>query len=538
MTSIHKIPVISEEQRTPLIADLIGIIQLQQEQIQLQQEQIQQLKDEIARLKGHKPKPDIKPSQLEKPVRNDKEKYGKSEQGKRPGSEKRQKTEELIIHETKIIQPEIIPEGSRLKGYEDYAVQELVIKPHNIRYRLARWETPGGGSVVGKLPEDMACGHFGPILISYVLQQYYHAHVTQPLIIEELTESGIDISEGQINRILTEKREDFHTEKKEVLLAGLGVSSYISVDDTGARHKGKNGYCTHIGNELFAWYESTESKSRINFLRLLNCGNIRYIINTDAIGYMTREGLSKSHLSGLSDITDTASESEAEWKKCLSGLGIISERNVRIVTEGALYANVIENGVNPGLGIISDDAGQFDISVHALCRVHTDRIINKSVGFTDDNRKAPEGKRSDIWDYYALLKEYRKSPDEQKKAELRSRSDEIFTGNTCFASLNQTLKRISRNKSGLLPVPERPDIPLHNNLSENDIREYVRKRKISGSTRSDSGRRCRDTFASLKKTCRKQGISFREFLKDRVMGKMEIPFLPDLIRLRARQPTS
>jgi hypothetical protein len=28
---------------------------------------------------------------------------------------------------------------------------------------------------------------------------------------------------------------------------------------------------------------------------------------------------------------------------------------------------------------------------------------------------------------------------------------------------------------------------LHNNLSESDIREYVKKRKISGSTRSDEG---------------------------------------------------
>lgn len=76
----------------------------------------------------------------------------------------------------------------------------------------------------------------------------------------------------------------------------------------------------------------------------------------------------------------------------------------------------------------------------------------------------------------------------------------------------------------------RPDIPLHNNLSERDIREYVIKRKISGSTRSSEGRRCRDTFASLKKTCQKQGISFWDYLLDRVSLKNEIPYLPDLVR--------
>lgn len=85
---------------------------------------------------------------------------------------------------------------------------------------------------------------------------------------------------------------------------------------------------------------------------------------------------------------------------------------------------------------------------------------------------------------------------------------------------------------------DRPDIPLHNNTAESDIREYVKKRKISGSTRSDIGRCCRDTFASLKKTCRKLGISFWEYLKDRVSGEKAIPSLADLIRRRAQESTA
>lgn len=74
---------------------------------------------------------------------------------------------------------------------------------------------------------------------------------------------------------------------------------------------------------------------------------------------------------------------------------------------------------------------------------------------------------------------------------------------------------------------------MHNNLSENDIREYVKKRKISGSTRSDAGRRCRDTFTSLKKTCRKHGISFWAYLSDRIRGSGRILPLPDLLRQHA-----
>jgi hypothetical protein len=85
------------------------------------------------------------------------------------------------------------------------------------------------------------------------------------------------------------------------------------------------------------------------------------------------------------------------------------------------------------------------------------------------------------------------------------------------------------NKKELLLVLERPEIPLHNNLSESDIREYVKKRKISGSTRSEMGRRARDTFTSLKKTCRKLSLSFWDYLLDRLANKNNIPFLPELI---------
>jgi len=73
-------------------------------------------------------------------------------------------------------------------------------------------------------------------------------------------------------------------------------------------------------------------------------------------------------------------------------------------------------------------------------------------------------------------------------------------------------------------------------LSENDIREYVKRRKISGSTRTDQGRKARDTFASLKKTCRKLGISFWEYLQDRLCGENQIPSLGDCIRQKARAP--
>jgi len=495
-----------------------------------QQEQIQQLRDEIARLKGEKPKPRIKPSTLEKPPREKK----KGERPKRRN--KRRKTRELTIHETISIAPAEIPEGSRFKGYQDFTVQDIRIELHNTRFRLERWETTSGEHLVGKLPPGQSGSHFGPTLVSYILHQYHHNHVTQPLLLEQLREWGVDISTGQISAIITWGKDGFHTEKEELLRAGLDVSGYVNVDDTGARHQGKNGYCTHIGNELFAWFASTGSKSRINFLELMRVEHGDYVLSDEALEYMRGQNLPKGLLEKIAAHDQKVSNDKKEWEATLEELGITTERHVRIATEGALLGSVLKHGMHPNLVIVSDDAGQFNVLLHALCWIHAERVFVKLVGFNDAQREALDVVRTEIWEIYAELKAYKRAPDEEKKAKIDARFDKLCAAKTCFVSLNQALRRMHRNKAELLLVLERPDIPLHNNLSEGDIRDYVKKRKISGSTRSDEGRRSRDTFASLKKTCRKNGISFWEYLNDRVRGAFKIPSLAELIRQRASPP--
>lgn len=173
--------------------------------------------------------------------------------------------------------------------------------------------------------------------------------------------------------------------------------------------------------------------------------------------------------------------------------------------------------------IISDDAGQFNIFLHGLCWVHAERTIHKLIGSTPSQAALQEKIRSDVWELYRGLKEYQICPNQDQKKVLEAQFDELFTRKTGWALMDLALKRIFNNKSELLLVLSRPDIPLHNNLSENDIREYVKKRKISGSTRSDAGKLCRDSFISLKKTCRKLGVSFWEYLRDRLHRKRKIP---------------
>lgn len=453
----------------------------------------------------------------------------KESKGKRAGSFKKSKTKGLEIHETKVISPKRKPKGSVFKGYKEYVVQGLKIEAYNVLYKLERWETPSGNYVEGELPLHVE-GHFDSQLKAYILYQHNQCHVTQPRLLEQLCEFGIQISSGQMDRILSEDKESFHKEKEEMLTAGLHVSEYIQVDDTGARHDGKNGFCTVICNGYFTWFRSTASKSRINFLELLRSKYRDYVINEEALLYMRGQKLPPFRLRQLKE---RCFRDEIQWKKYLENLQVTDKRHIRILTEGALVGALFRRGFNPNLVIVSDDAGQFNILLHALCWIHAERTIHKLIPFHDQQRIDLENVRSQIWDFYRDLKKYKRKPGKRKKQKLEKWFDTLFTQKTCFATLNCALRRLHKNRKELLLVLERPEIPLHNNTSETDVREYVQRRKISGGTRHERGQQARDSFTSLKKTCRKLGISFWDYLLDRLYRKNQIPYLPDLIYQKA-----
>jgi hypothetical protein len=525
------LPEIPPEQRTPLVEALLAIICAQQDRIAKLEETVQQLRDEIAILKGQKPRPKIAPSQLEQPPSPPPPAAGQ----KRPGSDKKPKNAQLTItHERRIAFPDP-PAGSVSKGFEEYLVQELVIRPEVTRYLRERIVTPDGRSLLAPLPADVLPGqHFGPDLVSYILHQYHHNHVTQPLLQEELAQRGIVISAGQINHILTEGKQIFHEEKAELLTAGLASASYIQVDDTGARHDGKNGYCTQIGNEFFAYFESTDSKSRLNFLQVLRGEHRDYVINDVAAAYWQKYELAAATIASLTEGSAHFVDAAA-WNERLQTLGITGTRLVRITTEGALLGSLIAHGVSPQLVVLSDGAGQFNLLVHAACWVHAERPLARMIPHNEQHRLAIEQVRQQIWELYQDLKAYQQQPQPSQVPVLTARFEALCSQQTVYPSINQVLKDMREHQADLLRVLSRPEVPLHNNASESDIRDYVKKRKISGSTRSADGRRCRDTFASLKKTCRKLGIGFWNYLCDRIRGLGRMPRLADLIHQRAAE---
>src|SRR3954453_2791031 len=192
---------------------------------------------------------------------------------------------------------------------------------------------------------------------------------------------------------------------------------------------------------------------------------------------------------------------EGAWTAPLIAIGITGAKAVRLASEAAV-AGSLDHLLQDAV-IVSDGAGQFDVSRHVLCWIHAERLIPRLVPVTEAQRAAVALVRHLIWWLYRDLKLYRADPSSRTKAALKVRFDRLFGRTTGFADLDAALARLKLRKTELLVALERPEVPLNTNSSEQDVRDPVTIRKISGGTRSEDGRRCRDPFLPLKKTCQK-----------------------------------
>ncbi|MEH1778403.1 MAG: hypothetical protein V7L26_04505 [Nostoc sp.] len=71
---------------------------------------------------------------------------------------------------------------------------------------------------------------------------------------------------------------------------------------------------------------------------------------------------------------------------------------------------------------------------------------------------------------------------------------------------------------------------MHNNPAELAARTMVQRRNISYATQTTEGTKAIDTFMSLVATTRKLGISFFEYVRDRISKMRIIPSLATIIR--------
>lgn len=520
------------EEQSKLLAERDRLLEVQSLQLQEQKEQIavlkinvQELKDELARVKRLPRRPKFRP-----PGGKPRERSGLpykfcGNMGGELSSTKLQ--QEIKIAATGV------PEGSRFKGYQNYIVQEVEMVVKDITYRLEVWQTPDGRMIHASLPEHIKGTHFGPELRG-LIHNLYAACMTEPEIFNFLTGFGVQISTGQIHNILMGESDKLYNVSTLILEAGLEMAPYISADDTGAKHEHKNVYCTQVGGQYFSFFQTSSGKSRSNFLKILLQGKEGYCINEafmrhideNTAHHKCKEKTSKAFQPYLGMQYKTVEE----MNDLLNTVGL-KNKGLRLqCIEAGVVGFISQTMLRPNQILLSDRAGQFAILDHAACWVHMERPLRKLIASQEWLEQKIKRIRGMIWDLYDKVKiaSTMQSGDEavHQRKEINKLYDELIAVKTKNPSLKTVIESFAKHRHELLKALDHPGLPLHTNASERDLRNVVKRRNVSGSTKSDAGKHYRDALTTIKQTCRRLGISFFGYMKMWFSGQpIDLPLI-------------
>lgn len=491
--------------QTKQIHEQAKLIQEQAEQISALKQTVQDLKDEITRLTNTPKRPKFRPGGGDPKSRSGKPDNAASSGG--PHSAHKMAPEKAR-QEVRV--PALnVPQGARFKGYQEYAVQELELTPKDVIYKLEVWQAPDGTVIRAILPKEAQGSHFGCQLRA-LLHNLYALGMTEPGLFDLLRGAGIEISEGQVHNILMNESEKFARESEKILSAGLEEAPYIRTDDTGAKHRHKNGYCTHIGGEYFSYFKTTSSKSRSNFLQLLLQGKEGYSINEGFIWHLFQSGVDDDLLNHFEEYVGKTYRSKKGLNRLLNHLGVENKKLRLQCLEAGLVGFISESILRPGQVLLSDRAGQFAVFDHAGCWVHMERPLRKLAVATPEAERELAQVRGAIWDLYDKLKEA--ALTQTGKEEVQDLYDQLTAMHSISPGINEVLASFAEYREEMLKALEHPGLPLHNNDSERDIRGVAKRRNISGTTKSEEGKSFRDGIITLKQTCARLGISFWGYL--------------------------
>lgn len=488
------------------------------------EEKNRQLQDEIKRLKGEKTKPNIKPANTNKDLNpKPKKKH-----------QKRQKKKELEIDETIVVDvdKDDLPIDAKSIGERDVVVQEIVIKRRNLKFVIKRYYSPSlNKTFEGKVPNEFKGSSFGPQLIAFVLYQYYKCRTPHNKIIQMLSDFGIDMSAGSLCQILNDLDEDFAVDLMSAKKAGIKKDSKVFIDDTGARVNGINAYTFGVSNKFFTQYMTSLEKNRWSAVAALLSGDQRFLIDTNAINYVAKKlkrPVITSRVLRLKGREFNRSEFEQQLEKHFNFK--VNKKELDTVRTACALSALKETGP-PIRFLVSDDGTNFIdlIKNHQLCWVHEIRKYKKIEIYHEVQRKAVDSIVKQWQGLYKKMKSFRLNPLQEKREKIRSEFDRITNITTGFDEITKQLELTKRLKKKLLLFLRYPQLPLHSNMIETDLRERVIKRKISLQNRSLQGMRAWDLMLSLSSTCRKLGLSFWRYLEDRISKRESIPYLGKLV---------
>lgn len=529
---------IADEQARELVRQLLNLLEDVRADLRAAQAEIQRLRNEINRLKGEQGQPTIKPNTPQPPPKD-----LSSEQERRTPKawSKGRKTDRIPIDREQVmaVDPARLPPDAVFKGYEDVVVQDVLFRTDNVLFRQEKFYSPSQHTTyMASLPPGYR-GQFGPGIKSLVLVFYYGAQMSEPKVAELLRSVGVRISDGQVSNFLIKDQAAFHAEKAALYQAGLASSPWQHLDDTSTRVDGQNGYCHIVCNPLYTAYFTTVAKDRLTIIDVLtNHRPRRFLVNTEALGYVEASGLSAVRCRQLAQVAGEVSMDEAQMQALLEthlpALGPQQRKWILDATAVAAYHADVEVPVVRLL--VCDDAPQFTLLTEelALCWVHEGRHYKKLLPSIPYHQTRLEAFVQRFWAYYAQLLAYREQPTPEEATRLAGEFETLFTTVTGYQALDERIAKTRAKKSCLLMVLAHPELPLHNNPAELGARARVRKRDVSFGPRTREGATAWDTFMTLAATATKLGVSFYHYIHDRVSGASQMPPLADLIVERAK----
>ena len=530
---------IQDKNARELIGRLLNLVEKLSADLRDAQAEIQRLRDEVNRLKGEQGKPKIK-GNTSKAGGGDhsSEKERRTPRQRHKGS----KNADIRIdrEQTLEVNRSLLPEDAEYKGCEDVVVQDIKLETDNVLFHKEKYYAKSTQqSYLAEMPRGYS-GQFGPGLQAVVLTFYYGMGASEPKILEFLENVGIRISKGEISNWLTLERESFHTEKDAVYEAGLASSPYQHTDDTLTRVNGQNQHCHVVCNPVYTAYHTKPNKDRLSVLDVLRNGRKRiFRVNAEALGYLENQlKWSKVIWGRLQSWVSEQDLDEATFLKRLDdqlpGLG--KQHRKLLMDAAAIAAYHAETGYTVVRTLICDDAPQFNWLARMMmqCWVHEGRHYKKLSPVVALHREALDAFLKRFWAYYHQLLAYRQEPSADERQRLEGEFDRLFTANTGYEELDKRIAKTKAKKESLLLVLEYPELPLHNNPAELGVRQRVRKRDVSFGPRTQAGVRAWDTFATLAATAKKLGISFYDYIYDRISGANRIPPMADLVTKAAK----
>ncbi|GAC1387039.1 MAG: transposase [Herpetosiphon sp.] len=502
-----------------LVVDLMNQLEAIHTKVQEQAAEIQRLRDENNRLRGEQPQPTVLPS---RPTR-----LLSSEQERKVPRPRQKRVKDRTITRTEVVRLDRtqLPPDAQFKGYQRVVVQDIILMTDTVQFLKEKFYAPSTQqSYVAAVPTGFE-GQFGPNVKALILTLYFESGLSEPKIRSLLALAGLDLSVGQLSKMLTAGAETFHAERQAILAAGLASSPWQHIDTTATRVDGVNQHCHVVCNPLYTVFMTLPQRDRLAALDALRGAAPRTFRVTPTTWSLLRlMGVPAREQRRLKQLPVGREFTEDELEAYLAQhCPQLASRHRKWIKDAlAIAAYHAQDG--PTLPIVHtlvcDDAPPFHMLTEgiALCWVHDARHYKRLEPRLPYHQSLLTQFMDRYWDLYRRLLAYRDQPTETAAEQLRQDFDTLFTTVTGYTALDERIQITLLKRQGLLQVLQHPELPLHNNPAELGARQRVRKRDISFGPRSAAGVAAWDTFQTLAATATKLGVNIYHYLRERMCG--------------------